>query len=243
MKIFADYHTHTIYSHGKGTIRENVEAAIKKGLKEIVISDHGPGHAGFGVKRNKLIKMREEIDALNKEFDEIEIKLGVEANIISVDGDLDITKDDVELFDILLAGFHFGATPKTLMDGYYLYVRNYIARFMPSIRQECRRINTEAVVNAINKNKIDILTHPGAKIDIDTREIAKAAYKRGTVLEINSSHGYLTVDYAKIALEEGVMFSIDSDAHTPMDVGNVERGIEVAKAANIPIERIINAQK
>ncbi|WDC83585.1 PHP domain-containing protein [Caloramator sp. mosi_1] len=44
IKIIGDYHTHTIYSHGKGTIEDNVKAAINKGLKEIVISDHGPGH-------------------------------------------------------------------------------------------------------------------------------------------------------------------------------------------------------
>ena len=48
---FADYHTHTLYSHGKGTIQQNVEAAQRKGLKEIAITDHGPGHILYGVKR------------------------------------------------------------------------------------------------------------------------------------------------------------------------------------------------
>jgi predicted metal-dependent phosphoesterase TrpH len=33
--LVADYHTHTRYSHGKGTILENVEAARKKGLKKL----------------------------------------------------------------------------------------------------------------------------------------------------------------------------------------------------------------
>ena len=33
MQILADYHTHTIYSHGKGTIEENVKVAISKGIK------------------------------------------------------------------------------------------------------------------------------------------------------------------------------------------------------------------
>ena len=41
MKILADYHTHTIYSHGKGTIEDNVKVAISKGIETIGISDHG----------------------------------------------------------------------------------------------------------------------------------------------------------------------------------------------------------
>ncbi|HHY91255.1 MAG TPA: PHP domain-containing protein, partial [Clostridiales bacterium] len=62
MKIFADYHTHTRYSHGKGTIQQNVEAAQRKGLKEIAITDHGSGHFLYGVKRKDIFKMKKEIE-------------------------------------------------------------------------------------------------------------------------------------------------------------------------------------
>lgn len=243
MILFADYHTHTVYSHGKGTIRENVEAAIRKGLKEIVISDHGPGHMTYGVSRKNLRKMRNEIDELRKEFSNINILLGVEANIVSMDGDIDVNEEDMKLLDKLLVGFHNGAKPKTFRDFNYLYVKNHLAKIMPWLREECRRINTEAVIKAINKYNIDIITHPGAKVDINTRELARAAAKRNTALEINASHGFLTVEYVKIAMEEGVFFTIDSDAHRPSNVGNFAKGIETAKKANLPVERILNAVK
>jgi putative hydrolase len=90
---------------------------------------------------------------------------------------------------------------------------------------------------------IDIITHPGAKADINTKELARAASKRGTLLEINASHGFMTVEYVKIAMKEGVNFVIDSDAHKPEDVGNFEKGIRVAVEAGLPAERIVNAVK
>lgn len=246
MKFFADYHTHTLYSHGKGTIRDNAEAAIKKGLTEILISDHGPGHFFYGAKTHELKKMREEIDELNKMYEgKLKILLGLEANLIGIEGDLDITLEDTKFFDMLLIGFHKGAIPKSIRDGYKLYFRNYLAKHIKSesFRQDCRRLNTIAMVNAINKYNVDIVTHPGEYIDIDTRELAKAAASRGTALEINASHGFLTVEYVKIAMEEGVNFSIDSDAHTPEDVGNFDKGIKIAIDAGLPVERIINAVK
>ena len=44
MIITADYHTHTNYSHGKGTPEENVLVAIEKGLRRIAISEHAGAH-------------------------------------------------------------------------------------------------------------------------------------------------------------------------------------------------------
>ena len=54
MQILADYHTHTKYSHGKGTIEENVLEAISKGIKTIGISDHGYKHLAYGIKLNDI---------------------------------------------------------------------------------------------------------------------------------------------------------------------------------------------
>ncbi|MTI69708.1 MAG: PHP domain-containing protein [Firmicutes bacterium] len=243
MRIFADYHTHTVYSHGKGTIRENVESARKKGLREIAICDHGPNHIGFGVKYKNFSKMRNEIDKLNKEFKDIKILMGVEANIIGYDGRIDVDEKIIEMIDILLVGFHFGAMPYSFGDIYKMFVLNNLAKISTSLERKARYLNTKAVINAINKYDIDLITHPGAKVDIDTLELAKAASKRNTALEINASHGQLTLEYLKIAMKEDVKFMINSDAHTPKDVGNVKKGIERAFRANLSVDRIINAKE
>ena len=40
-RLMADYHTHTYFSHGKGSIEGNVQAAIARGLKAVALTDHG----------------------------------------------------------------------------------------------------------------------------------------------------------------------------------------------------------
>ena len=94
--ITADYHTHTRYSHGKGTIEDNVLAARKKGLKRIAITDHGFGHIGFGIRPKDVDMMREEIQSLSLKYSDIDILIGIEANLIGMDGTIDIPEDHMD---------------------------------------------------------------------------------------------------------------------------------------------------
>ena len=66
LKMIFDYHTHTVFSHGKGSIEDNVKAAVEKGIKSIAITDHGPGHLTYGIKREAVKEMREEINRLKE---------------------------------------------------------------------------------------------------------------------------------------------------------------------------------
>ena len=43
-RMIYDHHTHTVYSHGKGTIEDNVRVASEKGHSSIAITDQGPCH-------------------------------------------------------------------------------------------------------------------------------------------------------------------------------------------------------
>lgn len=242
MRITADYHTHTIYSHGTGTIKDNVEAAIKKGLKEIAICDHGPGHYMYGAKKEKLFEMRKEIDMLNEEYKDrgIKILLGVEANIIGYDGEIDVDNDVIEILDILLVGFHYGVLFNSITDFLFMNVINPVSKVIPLFRDSIIERNTNAVIKAIERYPINMVTHPGDKVRLNIKKLAEVASKKGVVLEINEKHNQLSVENLKIALGTNVNFCISSDAHKPEDVGDVGEAIERVKKANIPVNRIIN---
>ena len=49
----SDYHTHTVYSHGKGRIEDNVRAAIQRGLKVSGLQTTVPA-IFIGVKGKRL---------------------------------------------------------------------------------------------------------------------------------------------------------------------------------------------
>ena len=67
-RMIYDHHTHTIYSHGKGTILDNVRVAAAKGIRSIAITDHGPGHLTYGIKMEQIPQMRADIAAAKAEF-------------------------------------------------------------------------------------------------------------------------------------------------------------------------------
>lgn len=240
-RLTYDLHTHTTFSHGKGSIEDNVKAAAARGLKTIGISDHGPGHVTYGVKRSNISVMRREVDRLKPLYPEIEILLGVEANIINPSGRLDVTDEELRQLDYLLAGYHYGVFGEKPAFALGLHAQNFILSgwFHKSTRKQ-RKINTELTIRAIYENKINILTHPGDKGVFDIGEIARACADRGTLMEISTWHDWLTVDGIKQAAKTGARFVISSDAHSPERIGDCLGAVDRIKEAGLDFGRVVN---
>lgn len=242
MKVIADYHTHTVYSHGIGTIEENVVEAMKKGLETIAISDHGPGHLTFGIKKHKYIEMRNEIDRLNEKYTDIEVLLGLEANVMGLSGKVDIDDEMLAINDVLLCGYHFGSLPHSLGD-LRIHFYNITKKMSKGIYKRAKKLNTIAVTNALRKYDIKILTHPGSKGPIDLEKVAQVAYEEGTLLEISNHHSKLSVEDLVLLKSSKVEFVVSSDAHKASDVGTFSIALKKIEDAGMDIGRVQNCRE
>lgn len=235
MQILADYHTHTIYSHGRGTIEDNVKSAISKNIKVLGISDHSYSHKVFGVKKDNICKMRDEVNRLNDKYGgRIQLLLGLECNILDDLGSIDCDDKTHAMLDYVLAGYHFGVFP-TNIHGFINAIDN---RFISSFK--AKEYNTYALINAMNNNDIFAITHPGDKGDVYIEEVAKEAKCTNTLLEINSSHGFLSLEQLKLIKDVGNKFIIGSDAHYSKNVGDFANAIYIIKKSGIDLNRIEN---
>lgn len=240
MKLYADYHTHTVYSHGSGQIEDNVKVAVDMGLRQIGITDHGFKHTVFGLSDYRFRQMRVEVERL-KGIYPIEILLGVEANINGLSGSIDIRPDQYEGLDIVIAGYHKAAWPNKFSDlwgvhGSCLY-RSIMGKPTPKMRAKC----TEAYVKAIEKNPIDILSHPNYALGIETSVVAEACEAYGTYMELNGKRINIDPSEMEKVLLTKVKFVANSDAHDPMRVGDVSRVEAYVKEISKEVEsRIVN---
>ena len=237
-RLLYDYHTHTVFSHGKGSIEDNVRSAIEAGLRGVGISDHGPGHLTYGIKRENIPVMKKEIERLRIKYPEIEIYASVEANTISVGNHLDLSQEEMDTLDYVIAGYHYGITHGYCIEN---YLSDHLRKERPSLKLMVK--NTDMVTAALYENRIKILTHPGDKGPFDMDELAKACEKTGTLMEINTRHYHLTGDEIKKAAKYDVSFVISSDAHTPDRVGDAASGIKLAFDSGVEPERIVNIAK
>ena len=240
-KMTFDYHTHTTFSHGKGSIEDNVKEALKKGLRGIAITDHGPGHLTYGVKRSDFPVMRQEIDRLKKIYPEIEIYLGVEANVIGKESQnfIDVRDEEKKYLDFIIAGYHYGI-PHGHCVGNWMDSHKMMPEFYG---KELLIKNTDMTLKCLYENNLKILTHPGDKGRFDIEAISRACEDTDTLMEISTWHDHLTVDEIKVAAKADVKFIISSDAHTPNRVGSFKGGIKRALQAGLDIGRIVNIEE
>lgn len=230
--IKSDLHTHTIYSHGKNDIEYNVLAAIEKGLKTIAITDHGPGHPIFGMYKKNIKVMRDEIDRLNEKYKEINVLFGIEANLMTLSGETDIYDEHLKYYDIVLMGYHkLGFKLKDLPNfllASVLWKQKYADKFAYSYNK------------AMERYPIDIITHPGYGIDVNMELLSQFAAQNKVALEVNNSHMSMSEDDIKVALKNGAMLTVNSDAHIASKVGGLDRALNILQKVQAPAQSIIN---
>ncbi|HQC54699.1 MAG TPA: PHP domain-containing protein [Clostridia bacterium] len=242
MKFYGDYHTHTKYSDGHITVRQNIQAAFDADLKDISITDHGYNSPDFGsLTPEKMRKQRAEIEKIKPEFPTLNIHRGVEANIVGSDGTIDLTEKDYEDFDYIIAGFHAPTRPKNIKSFRELYLNSYF--YFLGTSKAARERNTKTYIEMVKKYPIAIIAHINHLTKVNVKEVAKCCADYGTYIELNAKyiHDLSYNAFEEILATEAILIA-NSDGHYTEHVGNFSRIIKYLK--NYPgIEnRIVNTR-
>ncbi len=231
--VLTDLHTHTISSgHAFSTLDEMARTASEAGLHLIAITDHGPSMEG--APHSGYFSM---VSRLPDVVHGVRVLMGIEANVVAIDGQLDLAPELLDAQDLVLAGLH-ERTP-------------YVGAGAPG--------NTAALIHAIRSGHVHVVSHPfRAQLPVNVRELAKAATDTGVLLEVNvsvlghalrtpgSSGSAQVLEQTRKMLEEleraGGRCSVSSDAHHSSDLAAFPSASQAVIAAlDIPAELIANA--
>ena len=240
MKLTADFHTHTCYSHGKGSVLDNALAAKDLGLSQVGITDHGFAHPIFGLSTRKIQALKKDC-ALATEKTGVKVLVGIESNVTSLQGDVDLKPKNYDHLDIFLAGIHkmilFKAGSWALFGIPNVVLSTLKTKNAP---QGLVKRSTKALVEVIKKNPVDVITHVNFCSFVDPVEVAKVASDYGTYIELNAKKVHLTDEELYKVCQTGVRFVIDSDAHSPERVGEISLVENMLKRVDVPLDRIDN---
>ncbi|MGB8645740.1 MAG: DNA polymerase/3'-5' exonuclease PolX [Anaerolineae bacterium] len=208
-----DLQCHSRWSDGRATILEMAEAARRRGLHYIGLTDHskGLGVAG-GLDRARTLAQWQEIDEVNARFTDFRVLKSVEVEI-RADGSLDLEDDLLAQFDLVLASTH------------------------SALKQPRDKI-TERVVRALQNPHVDIFAHPTGRLlgsreesALDVERMLRVAAETGTIVEVDGTPERMDLDgvHVRRALELGCKLVVDSDAHTPEGFDDLFWGIAMAR--------------
>lgn len=238
MIIYGDYHTHTTYSHGKGSILDNAMVARNKGLKEIAITDHGFSHKTFGVKRDNIENIIVDIQKA-KQATGVNVLFGIEENFLSLDGKIGLNQKDLEFLNVVNVGYHKMAKPSSFKDTFGLFVPNNLKWYT---KRQIEK-NTICVLKAIETQPIHIITHLGVGMPVNVEEVAKMAKEKNVFIELNGKRIAFNSADMDALMKHNTTFILNSDAHSAEKVGDVRYGMSYVLKYGIPEKNIANFGK
>ncbi|MBQ7227453.1 MAG: PHP domain-containing protein [Clostridia bacterium] len=236
MAFWGDYHTHTVYSHGRGTVEENVLAARARGLKAIALTDHGISGYPQNLHPADLPAFLSDVKASREAHPDVTVLAGIEANLVSLKGDLDLTEEWQDKLDLIICGFHGIRVPDSLSGILNFWLPNLFPT--KNLRRRVMK-NTDAYINAMRRFRVSIISHPLREIPCDLRVLGEAAKEYGVYIELNSKKCLFTPKDFEVLANTGCRFICDSDAHEPERVGDFS-AVELFEAAGLDKSLIAN---
>jgi len=224
--IKGDLHAHTKATDGQASLRDMAVAAQAMGFEYLAITEHSRYLTiAHGLDPARLMHQCDEIDKLNSELSGIAILKGIEVDILE-DGNLDLPDKVLAGLDLVVGAVH--------------------SKFDLS-----RAKQTERILCAMDHPYFTLLAHPTGRLlekrapyDVDMLHIIWQAKKRGCFLELNAHSERLDLfdTYCQIAKDEGVLISINSDAHSCFEFANLRFGVGQARRGWLEKYDVLNTR-
>jgi DNA polymerase (family 10) len=222
-----DLHAHTRASDGHESLRGMADAAAERGLEYLAITEHSKRlTVAHGLDSKRLLAQLEDIDEFNAGKHAVTLLKGIEVDILE-DGSLDLPDAVLEKLDLVIGAVHSG--------------------FGLSRARQTRRI-----LRAMDNPRFTLLAHPTGRLierrapyDVDMPRIIRHARERGCYLELNANPERLDLldTHCQLAREEGVLVSINSDAHSAQDFDNLSYGVGQARRGWLEKGDVLNTRK
>jgi putative hydrolase len=220
-QLKGDLHAHSDWSDGTTPIAVMADTATWLGHDYIALTDHSPHlRVANGLTPERL---RDQLAEVAKH----DVLLsGIEVDILD-DGSLDQVPELLDRLDIVVASVH----SKLKMLG-----PEMTARMLAAVRNPHTNVLGHCTGRLVEGSR-----GTRGQSAFDARAVFDACAEHGVAVEINSRPERQDPPDALIAmaLEAGCLFSIDSDAHAPGQLGLIDLGAERAEANGVPAERIV----
>ncbi len=221
--IRGDFHIHTFFSDGEGYIEDIFNEARSLSYDYVAITEHSISQkTGNGISPTDWKIEADLINSLNKKYADFIFLKGLEVDILG-DGALDFPYEVLKKMDIVILALHHpehGALDPN-----------------------------EKLAYAMRSRVGSILAHPKdrywgkeLKFSPDLLYLFDNAIFYNVALEISAIPDRLGFSACEIKMgkEKGVKFAINSDAHAPRYLRNVDIGIIRARRGWLTKEDIIN---
>ncbi|MCG6865479.1 MAG: DNA polymerase/3'-5' exonuclease PolX [Thiogranum sp.] len=221
-----DLHAHSRASDGHESIEVMARAAKERGLQYLAITDHSKRlTVAHGLDSKRVLAQIQAVEAFNAGDHGITLLTGIEVDILE-DGSLDLPDAVLSRLDVVIGAVH--------------------SRFELSRAKQTRRI-----LHAMDNPNFTLLAHPSGRLidrrepyDVDMTRIIRHARERGCFLELNAHPERLDLldTHCQRARDEGVLVSINSDAHSSADFDNLRFGVGQARRGWLEKSDVLNTR-